>query len=213
MIAVITGATGLVGGQLIRKLVDDSDITSVISVSRKSTQLQHFKLKEILLSDFSELSKIQDQLRGDIYFCCLGTTIKAAGSQENFRKVDFQSVVDFAAIAKHHNAQNFVVISAMGANSKSSIFYNKTKGETENALKSLDLSCLTIFRPGLLLGDRKEDRTGEKLMSRAVQFASSIISLDKMKTFVTPAETLASHMLSEGKKATKGVKIVEAKSI
>ncbi len=213
MIAVITGATGLVGSQLIRKLVEDSDVKAVISVSRKSTQLHHSKLKEILLFDFSELPKMQDQLRGDIYFCCLGTTIKAAGSQENFRKVDFQSVIDFAAIAKHHNAKNFVVISAMGANSKSSIFYNKTKGETENFLKSLELNSLTIFRPGLLLGDRKDHRTGEKLMSRAVHFASLIVSIDKMKAFVTPAATLASHMLSEGKKASLGVKIVEAKSI
>lgn len=213
MIAVITGTTGLVGGLLIKKLLEDSDISSVISVSRKSTQLQHSKLKEVLLQDFAELAKTQEQLHGDIYFCCLGTTIKAAGSQENFRKVDYQSVIDFAKIAKSHDAKHFVVVSAMGANPKSAIFYNRTKGEAEQSLRTLDLNSLTIFRPGLLLGDRKEHRTGEKLMSQAVHLASSIISLDRMKPLVTPAEVLAGHMLSEGKKSSKGVKIIEAKNI
>lgn len=213
MIAVIAGATGLVGSHLIRKLLEDSDINTVISVSRKSTQLHHAKLQEVLLSDFSELQRIQEQLRGDIYFCCLGTTIKSAGSQENFRKVDYQSVIDFAAIAKNHNAKHFVVISAKGADSKSIIFYNKTKGETENSLKELHLSSLTIFRPGLLLGDRKEHRTGEKIMSQAVHFASSFISLEKMKAFVTPVEKLADHMLMAGKKTSSQVQVVEAKDI
>lgn len=213
MIAVIAGATGLVGGQLIQKLLEESTIEAVISVSRKSTQIQHAKLKEILLPDFSELMQIQEQLRGDVYFCSLGTTIKAAGSQENFRKVDYQSIIDFATIAKHHNARKFLVISAKGANPESAIFYNRTKGETENALKSLGLNSLVIFRPGLLLGDRKEHRVGEMLLSQAVHLISSYIPLNKMKSFVTPAEHLAIQMLSESKLSSDGVKIIEAQSI
>jgi uncharacterized protein YbjT (DUF2867 family) len=106
-----------------------------------------------------DLSRIQAH---DIY-CCLGTTIKKAGSQEAFRTVDFSLVVTTAELMRKQGADQFLVISAMGADSNSKIFYNRTKGEMESALQGLNYPCLRILRPSLLLGNREEFRLGEKI--------------------------------------------------
>src|SRR5688500_10362415 len=118
MKAVIAGATGLVGSTLLEKLFKDASFTEIISITRKPLR-EHPKLKQILIENFSELPPVT----GDVHFCCLGTTIKTAGSKDNFRKVDFDAVLNFAKSAK-----NFILVSASGANAKSPIFYNRLKG-------------------------------------------------------------------------------------
>ena len=105
MIATIVGSTGLTGSFLVRQLLADSAITKVISVSRKPINISNAKLTEVLVADLAELPSIESKIRGNIYFCCLGTTIKAAGSKENFEKVDHDAFVEFARIAKAHDAQ------------------------------------------------------------------------------------------------------------
>src|SRR3982075_3879732 len=102
MIATIIGSTGLTGSFLVRQLLADSAITKVISVSRKSLNISNSKLTELLVSDLAELPSIESKIRGELYFCCLGTTIKTAGSKENFEKVDRDAIVAFAKIAKAH---------------------------------------------------------------------------------------------------------------
>src|ERR1700686_808748 len=168
MIATLIGGTGLTGSLLVRHLLADPPITTVISISRKSLQISNDKLTEVLISGLAELPSFESKLGGDLYFCCLGTTIKAAGSKQNFEKVDHAAVVDFAKIAKAHDAKSFTLVSAMGANANSMLFYNRVKGRTENDVRALGLRSLIIFRPALLFGPRHEFRLAERIMAKTL---------------------------------------------
>src|ERR1700692_1278898 len=150
MIATLIGGTGLTGSFLVRHLLADPAITKVISISRKSLQISNDKLTEVLISDLAELPSLESKLGGDLYFCCLGTTIKAAGSKPNFEKVDHDAVVAFAQIAKTPRASSCAPASGMGGKGNSSFFYNRVKGRTEYDVQALGLRCLIIFRPALL---------------------------------------------------------------
>lgn len=155
-IAVIAGASGLVGSHLLAEALSDSEISQVIVVVRKDLKFDHPKLKQVIVSDFSHLSLHAQELKGDFYYSCLGTTKKQAGSKEKFRQIDYQAVCDFGVIAKNHDARSFSLISSSGANPQSPFFYLRLKGEVEVFLKKLNLNHLNIFRPGLLVGERKE---------------------------------------------------------
>lgn len=115
MIAVIAGASGLVGSELLKLLLNDPTVTQVVAVGRRSPGVSSSKLKEVLVKDLSEFPAVADSLKGDVYFSCLGTTIKTAGSQEAFCKIDFQAIADFGLVAKQNGARAFVLISATGA--------------------------------------------------------------------------------------------------
>jgi len=154
MIATLIGGTGLTGSSLVRQLLADPAIKKVISISRRSLEISNPKLAEVLISDPAELSLIESKIRGDLYFCSLGTTIKAAGSKENFEKVDHAAIVAFAKIARAHDAKSVTLVSAMGANANSMIFYNRVKGRAEDDVKALGIRSLIIFRPALLVGPR-----------------------------------------------------------
>jgi uncharacterized protein YbjT (DUF2867 family) len=213
MTATLIGGTGLTGSFLVRQLLADSAITKVISVSRKSLNISDAKLIEILVSDLAELASIAPRIRGDIYFCCLGTTIKTAGSKDNFEKVDHAAIVAFAKIAKSHDAKTFTLVSAMGANANSMFFYNQVKGRTENDVKVLGLRSLIIFKPALLVGPRQEFRLTEKLAAKTLVPLSQLLPPRTQKSLITEADTLAMRMLSEGKAASGGVRVIEAKDI
>lgn len=217
MTAVIVGATGLVGYCLLQKLLTDPEIERVISLSRKSVAenvtSQREKLHEILVSDLTEMANYQDQLLGDLYFCCLGTTIKKAGSQKNFRKIDYDAVLAIGKIAEVHKARSLVVVSAMGANAHSAVFYNRVKGETEEALKSLRLRRLVVFRPGLLLGERSEFRLGEKIFSELFSLVAPILPMSWVKSIGTEVNTLAERMVVEAKRPGPSVEVIEARQI
>jgi uncharacterized protein YbjT (DUF2867 family) len=213
MIAALIGSTGLTGSFLVRQALADSAITKVISVSRKSLNISNSKLTEVLISDLADLPSIQSKIRGDLYFCCLGTTIKAAGSKENFEKVDHAAVIAFAKIAKAHDATSFTFVSAMGANANSMFFYNWVKGRTEDDVKALGLRSLIIFRPALLVGPRAEFRLGERLATVTLVALSRLLPTRIQKSLITKAETLAMHMLAAGKAAPPGVHVIVAKDI
>lgn len=213
MIAVIAGATGLVGSLLLPKLLADTSITQVISVSRKRIENSHPKLNQILISDLSELPGRADVLKGDLYFCCLGTTIKDAGTKGNFRKVDYDAPVAFGRVAKANDARSFTLVSAMGANARSVVFYSRVKGECEEALKRLNLRRLVIFRPGLLLGHRSVPRRGERLAITLLEKASAILPARLHRRIATPAESLAKRMLAEGKSARTGGEVIRSGEI
>lgn len=161
--ALIVGATGLIGGHCLQTLLDDPAYSQVTVLVRKPLLVKHRKLKEIITSFNGTLEKTLFSIFAHDIFCCLGSTIKKAGSQKAFRKVDFSLVVAIARIMRRQGAEQFIVISAMSADSNSIIFYNRTKGEMENALRRLGYPCLRVIRPSLLLGHRKEFRLGERI--------------------------------------------------
>jgi uncharacterized protein YbjT (DUF2867 family) len=213
MIATLIGSTGLTGSFLVRQLLADSAIAKVTSVSRRSLNISNSKLTEVLISDLADLPTVQSQIRSELYFCCLGTTIKAAGSKENFEKVDHAAVVDFAKIAKAHDAKSFTLVSAMGANANSMLFYNRVKGRTEDDVQALGLRSLIIFRPALLVGPRAEYRWGERLATKTIVPLSRLLPTRIRKSLITPAETLTTRMLAAGKAAPPGIQVILAKEI
>jgi uncharacterized protein YbjT (DUF2867 family) len=213
MIATLIGSTGLTGSFLVRQLLADSAITKVISVSRKSVKIPNAKLTELLISDLAELPSIDSEIRGEIYFCCLGTTIKTAGSKENFEKVDYAAIVAFAKISKAHDAKSFTLVSSMGANASSMFFYNQVKGRTEDDVKALGLRSLIIFKPALLVGPRHEFRLAESIATKTLVPLSQLLPTRTQKSLMTEADTLAMRMLTEGKAAPGGVHVIQAKDI
>jgi uncharacterized protein YbjT (DUF2867 family) len=172
--ALMAGATGLVGGYLLRFLLDVPEYDRVVAIGRRSPALSHPKLMP-MTADFAALDKVTADLCCDDAFCCLGTTIKQAGSQENFRAVDHGAVLAFAWAARRNGAQRFFMVSSLGANARSRIFYNRVKGETEEALQVLGFQTLGIFRPSLLLGPRAKTRPGERLGAAVMWLAEPLL--------------------------------------
>lgn len=160
--AIISGASGLVGNNLLNLLLNSKKYEKVFCLVRKPLALNHKKLEQIIF-DYNNSNEYLKLPKVDDVFCCLGTTIKKAGSQEAFKKVDFEYPLHLAKTTFNAGAKSFHVVTALGSNSKSNIFYNKVKGELEDALKNIKFEQLSIYRPSLLLGDRKENRLGEKL--------------------------------------------------
>ncbi len=157
---LLAGASGLTGEHLLDRLLNEPTVTRVLAPSRKPLA-EHPRLE----NPVGDPAVVLPQLRGqvDIAFCCLGTTIKQAGSEEAFRAIDLDLVVAFAKRAREMGARHLIVISAIGADPKSSIFYNRIKGQMEDALKAQGWPQLTIVRPSLLLGERLEPRLAEQL--------------------------------------------------
>ncbi|WP_064094285.1 oxidoreductase [Rossellomorea aquimaris] len=169
-VALVAGSTGLVGKELIEILLKSPNYKKVISFVRRSSGLKHKKLEERVIS-FDSMKLLPHEEVDDV-FCCLGTTIKIAKTREAFKKVDFDYPIQLAKLGKEHGATQYLIISAMGANSNSRFFYSRVKGDVEEALKAMHFSLLHIFRPSLLLGEREEFRLGEKageLFSRVIR--------------------------------------------
>lgn len=162
--ALLAGATGLIGRHCLQCLLDEPSYTRVTVIVRKPLTLTHDKLIQHVI-DFDELELLGEALTADDVFCCLGTTIKKAGTQQAFYKVDFSYPVKLAALTQHCGAQQFLLVTALGADAHSRIFYNRVKGEVEEAIQKILFSGLHIFRPSLLLGMRNEKRIGEMIGS------------------------------------------------
>jgi len=164
--ALVIGATGLVGRELLLQLLDHPAYARVIAVVRRELDLTHPRL-ETRRIDFDRLEEELEEtlLRGADVYCALGTTIKQAGSQQAFRQVDYVYPLQLGRLAKRHGAACFLIVTAMGAAADSRIFYSRVKGETERDLIALKLPRLVILRPSLLLGERAERRAGEHIAS------------------------------------------------
>lgn len=172
--ALLAGASGLVGRYALDQLVAAPEYARVVAVVRRPLEFEHPKLVEVVAS-FEALDRLPEPLRGDDAFCCLGTTMKRAGSRVAFRAVDHGAVLAFAWAAQRGGARRFFVVSAMGADPESRFFYNRVKGETEEALRVLGFDTLGIFRPGLLRGPREEYRFGERLAAAALALARPLL--------------------------------------
>jgi uncharacterized protein YbjT (DUF2867 family) len=171
--ALVAGATGLIGGELLQLALASGRYDQVTALVRKPIDFTHSKLVQEVV-DYEQLSEYSSVVHVDDVFCCLGTTIKVAKTKEAFLKVDKGYPLQLAQLAKEQDASQFLIVTAMGASSSSSVFYNRVKGETEEALKSMGLPALHIFRPSLLLGERKEYRLGERMgtvIAKALRFA------------------------------------------
>ncbi|WKK78351.2 NAD-dependent epimerase/dehydratase family protein [Marivirga salinae] len=206
--ALIAGATGLVGGHLLDLLLEDKSYSTIKVLSRRTLGGDDGKLKEIIIEDFDEMESYASELKADDYFCCLGTTMKKAGSKEAFKKVDFQYPATLAAIARENNANSFHLISAMGADSSSMIFYNKVKGEAEKAIQSMKLEKAYIYRPSFIAGERAEKRTAEKAALWVADKFDFIFSGPLKKYAAVHAKTIANAMLETAKKSEEKFKII-----
>ncbi len=164
---LLVGATGLVGSITLKMLAADERVSNIILLNRREIlEYSNNENVEQHIINFDHLSEYQSLINADAVICTLGTTIKKAGSNFNFYKVDHNYPVAIAEAAKKNGIENFVIVTAMGANANSKIFYNRLKGEVELALQELKFRSLTILRPGLLLGDRTEERPKEKIWQK-----------------------------------------------
>lgn len=207
--ALLAGSTGLIGKQLLELLLEDSHYTVVKAISRKPLDIQHAKLQNIV-SDFSTLTEHHDQLKADDVFCCLGTTIKQAGSQAAFRQVDYEYPLELARLTKNQGAAQYLIITALGSDAKSGIFYNRVKGEVEQAIDAVGFDSYHIFRPSLLLGERTEKRAGEGAATVVYKALGFLIPL---KYKAIDSIKVAKAMLHFAKQNSKGKFIHESKEL
>lgn len=211
-VALVVGATGLVGTELLKLLLKSNKYKKIIVWVRNSTGIVNEKLEETII-DFENIESNKLDKKVQHVFCCLGTTIKKAKSKENFRKVDFEYPVSLAKMARENGVNQFLVISAMGANSGSNIFYNKVKGQLEDELKGLDLKGLKIFKPSLLLGDRQEFRFGEKVAEVISEGISFVFKGPFKKYKPIQGSTVAEAMYNMAIAEKPGVEEFESEEI
>jgi uncharacterized protein YbjT (DUF2867 family) len=203
--ALLAGATGLVGGHLLKLLLASPRYDKIVVVTRRQVMIEHPKLHQIVggLADV-EQAVAAERVHVDDAFCALGTTIKVAGSQAEFRKVDFEYVVRFASAARSAGATRFMLVSAVGASPRSRIFYSRVKGETEDAVAALAFERLHIFRPGVLLGTRGETRPGESVMMVLSPVLNPLLRRRASIYKSIRAEMVAAAMLSAADAPAKG---------
>ncbi|MEQ1876163.1 MAG: oxidoreductase [Bdellovibrionia bacterium] len=206
MRCLVAGATGLVGSALQKQLLADVRVEKVVTIVRKPSGGAQSKLNEVKV-DFDNLFETNVG-EFDAAFCCLGTTIKKAGSQEAFRKVDHDFVLQFADLAKRSGARKFLIVTALGANAKSLIFYNRVKGEVEDDLRRIGFESLVIFRPSLLLGERSEPRTFERLAIQLYPVYRRILVGPLAKQTPIHAEDVARAMLEAAFEPTPKHRVV-----
>lgn len=207
--ALLAGATGLVGRHVLEFLIADSVYGKITVLARRKTGVESSILEEKIL-DFSNLEDSHIPEGTTDVFCCLGTTMAKAGSRDQFYEVDFEHCIRLAQIAKRKQVRNFLVVSAMGADSDSLFYYNRVKGEMEEALSALNFPYLGIFRPSLLEGDRKEFRFGEQI-ALAVSRVFVPAFIGPLQKFApVKASAVAFSMVHEAKKNRSGIEVFES---
>lgn len=172
--AIVLGATGLVGSNLVQLLLEDRTYTQIKLFVRRTTGISDSKIEENIV-DFNKPETFKAMIAGDTVFSCLGTTIKQAGSKDAQYKVDFTYQYEFAQFASENKVANYALVSSTSASSKSRIFYSRIKGELEEAVQKLDFSVIRIIRPGILNGEREEKRLGETIGIKIADFLGKVI--------------------------------------
>ena len=210
--ALIAGATGLVGSHLLKLLLENPYYDQVKVVTRREIKISNKKLQEIILN-FDKPEDWGDQLKADHVFCCLGTTIKKAGSKSMFKKVDLDYPVQIAKHTQSLGASAFVLISATGANSKSIFFYNQVKGETEQAIRETGFEHFIILRPSLLLGKRQENRIFEDVGKWMFKFFDFLLFGPLKKYKGVEASKIAAKMIAAAHELRPGERIINSQEI
>lgn len=209
MKALIIGATGATGKDLVSQLLTDKGYDEVNVFVRRPLAVENPKLKTHIVN-FDKPEEWKDLVKGDVAFSCLGTTLKAAGSKEAQRKVDYDYQYNFAKAAKENEVEDYILVSSYGAHPKSKLFYSRMKGELEQSIKDLHFNKLTIFQPGML--ERKDsERTGEVLGGKIIKFANKFGVLTQQKPL--PTEVLAKAMINSSKIKSYGYSKIKLGSI
>jgi uncharacterized protein YbjT (DUF2867 family) len=193
--ALLFGATGLVGGEVLKRILQDPAYEKIKIFVRHRPGVNSEKI-EVYMADFNNWSRFEHMISGDDLFCCLGTTIKKAGTKEAFRKIDLEVPAKLAEIASKNGVINFFVISSIGADDKSSNLYLRTKGEMELAVKKYKFQQLAIFRPSLLLGERREFRIGETAGKVIMKLAHPFLLGNLKRYRPIKAATVAKAMIA-----------------
>jgi len=210
--AILAGATGAIGSSLLQQLLADRNYSEVMVLVRKKLELKNPKLKQIIL-DFDKLKDFSHEITGDVVFCCLGTTAKQTPDKNEYRKIDYQYPLDIAWIAQVNGAESYHLISAMGANKNSAIFYNKTKGEVEHDLKAVPFKSIHIYQPSLLDSSRTDKRFGEGLMNKIMHVINPLLVGGLRKYRSIKVENVAKAMLNQSLEDKKGVFTYESDKI
>lgn len=205
---LLIGSTGLVGQAVLNLALKDPRVSQVIALSRRPLT-EHPRLLNPIVN-FDLLPNNASWWDVDAVICTLGTTIKKAGSQDTFRKVDFDYPLNIAKLAQKHGVETYALNSASGANAESSIFYSRIKGEVEDAISDLNFSSLSIVRPSLIGGDRQEFRAGEQAALMAFKLLNPLIP-NKYRT--VHADKIAACLLNAAINAPIGKQIVESEKI
>lgn len=203
-IALVAGANGVIGNYLVQALLEAPDYSRVFALTRRPLGREHPKLANRIVV----FSRMAEQLKGLVAqdaFCCLGTTIATAGSQEAFREVDVDAVVQFARTARAAGATRFVVVSSARASLESKNFYLRTKGEMEEEVGALGFPSLDILQPSLLLGPRKESRPMEALGRLLAPLLNPFLTGSREALKAIPAETVARAMVGAARRGTRGI--------
>ena len=209
--ALVIGATGLVGEETLKQLLNSAQYSKVIGLTRRPLDIKHAKLENPVV-DFDKPGQYSSIKADDVY-CAMGTTIGKAGSQAAFRRVVFEIPLLVAKLALDNGAAKFILVSSMGADAKSMVFYSRTKGELEQALAQLKYKAVLIFRPSILLGNRKEYRAGEAIGRFAAEKLSFLFAGPLAKYKGTPVDLLAKAMIKEAGENVSGVRIIENNEI
>lgn len=204
-VANVIGATGLVGEQLTFRLLDHPEFEKVRSFVRRPSGMTHPKLEEITI-DFDQPASWKHLVQGHVLFSTLGTTIKNAKTKENQYRVDYTYQFEFAKAASENQVPTYVLVSSMGADPKSRVFYSRMKGELEEAVSKLSFGKLIVFGPSILDGKRKENRVGETI-GLAISRVLTQFILKKYRP--TPVDLLAERMISLSLDSSKGMRVIE----
>jgi uncharacterized protein YbjT (DUF2867 family) len=200
--AIIIGATGLVGNHLIHLLLHDDRFLRLVVFGRRSLGIQHDKLEEHII-DFEKPAEWMHLVKGDVLFSALGTTIKQAGGKSQQYKIDYTYQYDFAQAAAQNHVPAYVLISSASATADSKIFYSRMKGELERDVKTLPFKSITIIQPGLLHGERQEERFGEQMAYKVLNVVN-VIGLFKQYRPIA-GKTVAMAMRNAGLQSRPGV--------
>ena len=204
---VIIGATGLIGNKLLNTLVTNDSELEITTITRRKI---HYGHNQIIYPDLSAQTLKNLKLEADHFICCLGTTIKQARTKENFRKVDYDLVVEFSKLAKRGGAKSIHVVSSKGANPNSLIFYNRVKGEMEAELKNISIPSIYIYRPSLLIGEREEKRIGEKLGIHFYHSIKNILPTSIKKQIGSEVDSIIKKMAENILGHQVGIHIIES---
>lgn len=193
--ALVFGATGLTGHHLTQQLLANNNYREIICVNRHPMGISHARFTEII-DDLSQLQNLKLQPPINDVFCCIGTTIKKAGSKENFKKIDLELPVSIAKLAADQKAEKLLVVSSIGANAKSGNFYLRTKGEMEQRVMQTEGLLKTFVRPSMLLGERNEKRSAESL-GQWLMKPLKILMIGKLRKYrPIPAADVARAMIA-----------------
>ena len=205
--ALVIGATGATGQEIVSQLLEDDSFDSVSIFVRKDPNISHSKLKTNVI-DFSKPEEYKELIKGDVLFSCLGTTLRTAGSKEKQYLVDYTYQYEFAKIASDNGVPVYSLVSSTGANENSPIFYPKIKGKLEEAIKKLPFKTIQIFQPPTLIRQKNLRRTGEKIGIKIFGFLNSFGILKSQKPLLvsTLAKVIVDHLKMRQKEKVKTIK-------